>query len=52
MEDNGFACLMSGKTYRSRFAYYDTSAILGTLLETIEVDESIPVRGPDRIWPE
>ncbi|MDO8490623.1 MAG: VOC family protein, partial [Dehalococcoidia bacterium] len=40
MAQAGFPCLMTGRTYRSRFAYFDTSSVLGTMLEGYEIDES------------
>jgi len=52
MEELGFPCLMSGRTYRSRFAYFDTTKVLGTILEAVETDASVPLRPPDRVWPE
>lgn len=52
MEKAGFPCLMSGRTYRSRFAYFDTTGTLGTKLEGYQIDQSVAPRQPDRIWPE
>jgi hypothetical protein len=52
MKAAGFPCMMSGRTYRSRFAYFDTTKILGTMIEAVEIDQSVPARGPDRVWPQ
>lgn len=51
MEKAGFLCLTSARTYRAHFAYFDTTKLLGTILEAFWADESIPFR-PTRIWPE
>ena len=51
MEQAGFPCLTSARNYRSHFAYFDTTRVLGTILEAFQTDVSIPLR-PARIWPE
>lgn len=51
MEKAGFPCLTSGRNYRSHFAYFDTTRLLGTILEAFWSDNSIPLR-PTRVWPE
>lgn len=52
MEKSGFPCLMTGRTYRARFAYFDTAGVLGAMLEGYQIDESVSLRQPDRVWPE
>ncbi len=52
MEKAGYRCMMTGRTYRARFAYFDTFAALGTMLEGYQIDESVSPRTPDRVWPE
>ena len=52
MEKLGFPCLMSGRTYRARFAYFDTTKVLGTILESVSIDPSVPLKEADRVWPE
>lgn len=52
MEEAGFPCVTSGRTYKAQFAYFDTAKALGIMLEAVCRDDSIPTRPPDRIWPQ
>jgi methylmalonyl-CoA/ethylmalonyl-CoA epimerase len=44
LEQAGFPCIFSGRSYRSRFAYFDTTKALHTIFEIIWVDQKIPPR--------
>lgn len=44
LETAGFQCIFSGRTYRSRFAYFETTKKLHTILEVIWVDKNIPLQ--------
>ncbi|MDO8491655.1 MAG: VOC family protein, partial [Dehalococcoidia bacterium] len=52
MESKGFPCLMTARIPGIRFAYFDTTTVLGALLEAFELDKSAKPRKPDRVWPE
>ena len=41
LEKAGFPCIWTGVTYRSAFAYFDTTKALNTILEVIWFDASI-----------
>ena len=49
MEEAGFPFLTGARNYRSRFAYFDTRKIVGTILEAFWEDYSIPYR-PGEPW--
>ena len=50
LEAAGFPCIWSGHSPRSRFAYFDTTKILNTILEVIWLDKKANVK-PDYIYP-
>jgi len=46
LEGAGFPCMMSARTYRAAFGYFDTTKILNTILEVFWFDPSISPSGP------
>jgi len=52
LEKAGFPCIMSGRTYKTTFAYFDTSKALHTILEMTWADPSISLRPPVSTFPE
>ena len=54
LEKKGFPCMMSGRTIRSAFAYFDTTSAMKTVLEVIWWDPAAVASPPPqgRIFPE
>lgn len=44
MEDGGFPCIFTGRSYRSLFAYFDTLSVMNTVLELVWFNLDIPRR--------
>jgi hypothetical protein len=51
LEKNGFPCLQSSKIFASRMGYFDTTKVLGTLLEVIYEDPERKRPDPLYIYP-
>lgn len=51
LEANGFPCLQSAKTFASRVTYFDTTKVLGTILEVCYRDPARKKPDPLYIYP-
>lgn len=52
MQEQGFPCLMSARIPGIRIAFFDTTPVLGALLEAFQLDKATAKpRQPNRVWP-
>ncbi len=52
LQKAGFPCIMSARTHRGAFAYFDTTRVLNTILELVWRDPSIIPPPPMRVFPD
>ena len=52
LEQEGFPCIMSGRTYHIAFAYFDTTKAMNTILEIVWRDPTRTRPAPIRVFPE
>lgn len=51
MEKANFPCIWSGRSPRGRFAYFDTTRVLNTLLEAAWIDKNAKGASPTYVYP-
>jgi methylmalonyl-CoA/ethylmalonyl-CoA epimerase len=52
LEEGGFPCMMSARLYHTAVAYFDTTKVLGTILEVVWRDPARIHPAPVRVFPE
>ena len=52
LEKDGFPCMLSGRLYHTRFAYFDTTRVLNTVLEVVWREPEKTRPAPAGVFPE